>query len=136
MEIQKRNGQSLIEIVVAVGIMATVLVGVSSLITRSLSLSTFQANKNMSVNTARNQIDHYSKIRDQSPSDFFLNYGSYTGCVDVPSLVVSCQIVYQRIPPETNVEIDGVKMIVSVSWKEGDETVSTTLSQVLSKPIK
>jgi len=136
MTIKYCTGQSLIEIVVAVGIIATVLVGVSSLITKSLSLSTFQSNKSRAVNAAQNQINHYAKVRDLSPSAFFGNYNDYTTCVEVPEQIASCQITYERLPSDTSQEITGVKIHVTVSWKEGDDTLSTELSQILAKPTK
>lgn len=130
---KRRNthkGQSLIEILVATGIIAVVLVGVSDLITRSMNLSSFQANKNAAVNIAQNQLNFYRQARDQQPMDFFQDpVGRYSTCVGTIDPMYSCQIIY-------TVEGSGLKMQVNVSWTDGDKNVVTTLSQFLAKPTR
>lgn len=127
------RGQSLIEIVVAVGIIAVVLVGVSDLITRSLALSSFQTSNNNAVNIAQNQLTHYRQQRDQKPADFFLdpqtNYSSCDWYV-FDKVKYGCTITY------TAIGITGVNMKVSIAWKDGDKEIKTELSQVLARPTK
>lgn len=127
------EGQSLIEIVVAVGIIVVVLVGVSDLITRSLGLSTFQKNTNIAVNIAQNQLTYYRQQRDQNPTDFFANLPSNKTCVSNPSPTkYGCNITYDLIgSPAT-----GVSMKVKIVWNDGDKTINTELSQDLAIPTK
>ena len=125
------SGQSLIEIVVAVGIIAVVLVGVSDLITRSLGLTSFQSSKTVAVNIAQRQLTYYRQKRDEIPADFFVdtqaNYGS---CVGMDGLSnYDCSIIYSDI---TN----GLNMTVTVKWRDGDNEITTQLSQILAKPSK
>lgn len=127
------SGQSLIEIVVAVGIIAVVLVGVSDLVTRSLGLSSFQSSKTIAINIAQNQLTYYRQKRDESPTDFFVdpqtNFSTCIGNYDLGKY--NCSIVY------TNVGItNGLRMTVIVRWRDGDKEIDTELSQVLARPSK
>lgn len=136
METQQQNkGQSLVEIVVAVGIITVVLVGVSDLIIRSLGLSSYQAEKNIASNIAQNQLNYYRQIRDERPTDFFdlsVNNQSneFSTCVGVyDSAKYGCTISYLG-------DGNGVEMKVVIDWKNGDNEIKTELSQTLAKPIK
>lgn len=131
-----QTGQSLIEIVVAVGIIAVVLVGVSDLITRSLSLASFQAGKNEAVNIAQSQLNNYRQKKDENP-DLFFDSGlgnpasGFSSCTTGSSKYV-CAISYTNTNPE-NTKTD---MKVSVTWQNGSNTIVTELSQTLVKPPK
>jgi Tfp pilus assembly protein PilV len=126
------SGQSLLEIVVAVGIIALVLVGVSDLITRSLGLTSFQAKKNIAVNIAENQLTYCRQKRDLNPTDFFASpHDSCGSCVDFDSDEYECQIAYDS----TGIT-NGVNMTVSVTWQDGEKTITTQLSQLLFMPLK
>ena len=127
------KGQSLIEIVVAVGIIAVVLVGVSDLITRSLSLTSFQASKNAAVNIAQNQLTYYRQKRDLNPTDFFIDpQASYSSCnwYIFDTVKYGCMITYSTIGTI------GVNMKVKITWNDGDKTINTELAQDLAKPTK
>ena len=133
--LETKSGQSLIEIVVAVGIIVVVLVGVADLISRSLSLSSFQANKNMAINVAQNQLNYYHQKRDLEPTKFFTSPNpdsDYSICVDNPSPTkFECTIDYDS----TGIT-NGTKMTVNILWNDGNNVVNTTLSQVLANPLK
>lgn len=124
-------GQSLIEIVIAVGIIVVVLVGVSDLVTRSLGLSSFQKNMNMAVNIAQNQLTYYRQQRDLNPTDFFINpQTNFSTCVEVTDPKYECTITYSPIGTT------GVSMNVKIEWMDGDKTINTELSQDLAIPTK
>jgi|GEM_PF-2022654 len=129
------RGQSLIEIVVAVGIIAVVLVGVSDLISRSLSLASFQAGKNAATNIAQNQLNYYRQARDLEPTLFFQSpnpQAGYSTCVDNPDPVkYVCTITYDS----TGIS-NGTKMTVKVIWKDADKEITTEFSQILAKLTK
>lgn len=131
------RGQSLIEIVVAVGIIAVVLVGVSDLITRSLSLASFQASKNEAVTIAQSWLNYYRQKKDENP-DLFFDAASgnptngFSTCT-TGSPKYSCVINYSNPNPPNNTKID---MKVSVTWQNGSNSIVTELSQTLVKPPK
>lgn len=123
-------GQSLIEIVVAVGIIAVVLVGVSDLITRALSLASFQAGKNEAVNIAQNQLNYYRQKKDENP-DLFFDSGLVNFCVfGFDTTKYQCEISYTNTTPEKT------DMKVNVKWHNGSSEIETELSQTLVKPPK
>jgi len=121
----------LLEIVIAVGIIILVLVGVSDLITRSLGLSSFQAKKNIAINIAENQLTYCRQKRDLYPTDFFTNPQAVCGTCVENIVGYECQIVY-----DTNGVVDGVNMTVSVTWSDGEKSITTQLSQLLFRPTK
>lgn len=134
------SGQSLIEIVIAVGIIAVVLVGVSDLITRSLGLASFQANKNIAVNIAQNQINYYRLVKDQEPTNFFTTnvQALYGDCVgeDFDSSKFVCTILYSIESLDTDGLPSLIRMNVNIKWMDGDNEINTRLSQILAKPTK
>ncbi len=129
------DGQSLIEILIATSIIAVVLVGVSDLITRSLSLANFQASKTLATNIAENQLNYYRQAKDQSPATFFLDPNPQNGfstCVGNPDPVkYACSIIY-----DSSGVANGTNMTVTVVWNDGDKVITTQLSQTLAKPSK
>ena len=125
------RGQSLIEIVVAVGIIAVVLVGASDIITRSLNLASFQAKERVATSIAQYQINYYRQQRDLAPADFFVNpQTNDSTCVgSIDASVYTCSIKYTAI---TN----GVTMTVDVNWSDGDKKIVTELAADLAKLTK
>ncbi len=134
------SGQSLIEIVVAVGIIAVVLVGVSDLITRSLGLASFQANKNIAVNIAQNQINHYRLVKDQEPASFFTTnvQALYGDCVgeNIDPSKFECTILYNIESNDAEGLPNLIRINVNIKWIDGDNEINTRLSQLLAKPTK
>jgi Tfp pilus assembly protein PilV len=131
------HGQSLIEVVVAVGIIVIVLVGVADLISRSLSATSFQAKQKMAQNIAQNQLTSYRQERDQNQADFFIDtqskYGVCVGDFDIEKF--QCVITYLYTYDGLG-SINGVNMNVVVNWSDGDKQISTTLTQLLAKPTR
>jgi len=133
----KNTGQSLIEILVAVSIIAVVLVGVSDLISRSLSLATFQTKKNAATNTAQDQLNYFRQIKDQEPTVFFDNLTNYETCNPVyDEENYTCEIFYTNETINAEGKISGVDMTVSITWSDGDKRIDTRLSQTLARPKK
>lgn len=135
-----KNGQSLIEIVVAVGIIAVVLVGVSDLITRSLGSSSFQARKTAAVNIAQYQLNFFRQLKEREPKNFFTvnmqaNYGvcDTTG-IDFDQAKYECTV--GLVPTMSGSEVVGALMEVNIKWTEGDKEINTTLNQELAKQTK
>jgi Tfp pilus assembly protein PilV len=129
------KGQSLIEIVVAVGIIMVVLVGVSDLVVRSLGLAGYQSDRNVASNIAQKQLNYYRQARDQAPADFFNQADGnpsnrYSACIGpFDTDKYGCSIAYTYI---TN----GVEMAVNITWKDGENEIKMQLSQTLAKPTK
>jgi len=132
----RNKGQSLIEIVVAVGIIALVLVGVSDLITRSLSLASFQTKKNQAINIAQNQLNRFRQYKDQEPILFFSNPYVYSVCeAGYDTTKYTCRITYNNEVYDGG-SLVGIDMKVSIDWNDGNNKITTELSQTLAKPRK
>jgi type II secretory pathway pseudopilin PulG len=124
------KGQMLIEIVVAVGIIALVLVGVSDLMTRSSRVVSFQKQKDEAVAVAQRCLNYYRTERDRNPAEFYTKAenGSLVTC---PS-----ESYTGTITPSTDVLIDSVHITATVGWADGPNNFSVSLSQSLAKEIK
>jgi type II secretory pathway pseudopilin PulG len=128
--LHKQKGQMLIEIVVAVGIIALVLVGVSDLMTRSSRVVTFQKQKDEAVTVAQRCLNYYRTERDSNPVEFYTKAenGSLGAC---PS-----ESYTGTITPGTDVLPDSVRVTATVGWTDGPNNFSVSLSQSLAKEIK
>ncbi|HOX95890.1 MAG TPA: type II secretion system protein [Candidatus Woesebacteria bacterium] len=136
------HGQTLIEIVVAVGIISLVLVGVSDIVSRSLSMLSYQKDRSGAVNLAQKQINYYRGERDKAPITFFNNLDSFQVCqgtIDEDGKFdgkYNCVISYHDLG-------DVVDMTVTVIWNGGKKdadgqevTMKVELSQDLAKPTR
>ena len=127
----KRNlsGQMLIEIVVAVGIIALVLVGVSDLVTRSLKVLTYQKQKDEAGAILKKIQNDYRVQRDINPEGF---YSSIVSTVIDPCVADStfvCTITVDKT-------VDSVTIMAKAEWIDGGSSFSTSLVQSLERGAK
>ncbi|KKT89707.1 MAG: hypothetical protein UW88_C0001G0087 [Candidatus Collierbacteria bacterium GW2011_GWD2_45_10] len=120
----------LIEIVVAVGIIALVLLGVSDLMTRSSRVVTFQKQKDEAITIAQKLQNDYRTQRDIDPLGFYANAGNsiLEPCI---SDTYKCTITMDTVTVPNFIQVT-----IKVEWKDGGQIFSTSLSQSLSKEIK
>ena len=125
----KNKGQTLIEIVVAIGIIGLVLVGVSDLMTRSVSSVAFQKQKKEALTIITKKLNDYKVARDTNPDNF------YTTVVD--SIVDPC-VVNKPYKCLITVDktVDAVKISITAQWQDGGRPYETSLSQSLSRTVK
>ena len=71
------SGQMLIEVVIAIGIIALVLVGVSDLMTRSLRVVTFQKQRDEANAYLQKMQNDLKAQRDADPEGFFLRHAFF-----------------------------------------------------------
>ncbi len=116
----------LIEIVIAVGILAMVLIGVSDLMTRTQRVSTFQAKRDEANSVAKKILNDYRLQRDTDPETFAATVTGIDRDTCVDGLDYSCTATV------TNVNGD-VDINVVVSWVEGENTFSISTSQKLNE---
>lgn len=120
------SGQMLIEIVVAIGVIALVLIGVSDLMIRSAKVATFQKQKNEAVTIIDAILNSYRSRRDTDPQDF---YNTVTGEVLDPCVANKpyvCTITIDKTA-------DAVLVTIKAEWDDGGQTYSVTLSQSLTR---
>ena len=127
----------LIEIVVAVGIIALVLVGVSDLLTRSSRTVTFQKDKDAAISYAQKMLNDYRVSRDEDPLGFF---DTVTGLAEEDCAIGSpykCSAVVSVAADYSSAQITAtVKWDVVVSPNGETQFLSVSLSETLVKPTK
>ncbi len=119
----------LIEIVVAIGIIALVLIGVSDLMIRSAKVASFQKQKNEAVSIIETILNDYRTLRDSDPQDF---YNTVTSTILDPCVVDKpyvCTITIDKTA-------DAVLVTIKAEWLDGGQTYSVTLSQSLIRNKK
>lgn len=123
------NGQMLIEVVVALGIIGLVLVGVSDLMTRSVGVVNFQRQKSEALSIINKRLTDYKRDRDTDSESFYASAGD--------SVIDPCEAgkSYKCIVTMTKTA-DSVNILITAEWLNGGKTYSTSLSQSLTRDIR
>lgn len=119
----------LIEIVIAVGVLALVLVGVADLMTRSAKVATFQKQRDEATNITQTMINSYRNQRDTDPIGFYNTVSSTVldPCVEAKPYV--CTVTVTKA-------IDEVMISIKTAWDDGGQTYDISLSITLARTIK
>lgn len=123
------SGQMLIEVVVAVGIIALVLVGVSDLMTRSLRLITYQKQRDEAMMILQKIQNDYKAQRDSDPDTFYQNAVNTTIDPCVAGKPYKCTVMMDKLP-------DSVIIDAKAEWSDGGNVISTSLRQILVREVK
>lgn len=119
----------LIEIVVAIGVIALVLIGTSDLLIRSSRVVTFQKQKDEAFSIIEGILNDYRVQRDTDPEGF---YTTVTGTVIDPCVAGKpyvCTITVDKTPDATLISI-------RADWSEGESDYNVSLSQSLARTIR
>ncbi len=121
---RKSKGQMLIEVVIALGVLSLVLIGVSDLMTRSQRVGSFQAKRDEALSVARSLLNGYRIERDNDPVAFEAAVVGINRDICVDGKDYSCKV---EVTKSTGL----VDLLVTVSWPDGDSTLSINLHQSL-----
>jgi len=123
----KPSGQMLIEVVIAVAVIALVLVGVSGLMTKSLRVISFQKEKDQAASLLQKIQNDYRRERDLDADGFFASIGE--------SESVDCGPIY-ACTVDFDVTVDSVLVTVTATWEDGEDELSVSSEQLLQKNIR
>lgn len=126
---KSNSGQMLIEIVVAIGVIALVLIGVSDLMVRSAKVVTFQKQKDVAVALIGGLLNDYRMQRDSNPELFYTTVTSTVLDPCKADTAYVCTVIIDRSP-------DAIILTITADWSDGGETYSTSLSQSLTRTVK
>ena len=140
---KKQNfGQSLIEVVVAVGVMALLLTAVLALISLSVKNSRLSKDRTQAVGLAQQGVELMRTYRDFSWSTLLAkanntNYNLPGGWTVATGLSTICPVAnniynYYLRCVVLSTQPEGVAVQVTVSWVEGSQTYRTVQSTNLS----
>lgn len=139
--IHYQSGQTLVEVIVAIGVVVLLVMGL--IVSTSVSLKASQYGKMRSLGTqyANEAIEVARNLRDSGWSTFLVDYGGFSWCLNKAgewskmvgaSCMPNIDSIYARVvtftwnDPRMNVD-------VSVSWVDGAKTYSATLSTYLTQ---
>jgi len=129
-------GQSLVEVVIAVGAMSVLLVALLSLMSLSLRNSRLAKDRARAVASASQGVELMRAYRDSNWNEFLIkanttNYSLPVGWVVGVDLIAICGAADERCVQLSQVG-DQVEVKVSVAWTEGSQTFSTNQVTQLS----
>jgi len=124
-----QTGQSLIEVLVAVGIVLFALVGAVAATTYSIRTSRVTTNQVEAGRYASQVIEQIQRSKSIDSEGFFTdrdcgNFGPF-GDSDEYEVTVSC--IFDSLA------VDEAEVGVTVTWQEGNSSLSVTLDTVVSK---
>ena len=137
-----QKGQSLFEVVLALGVITLITVGMVILATNSIKNATFSKNKNIATKYAQEAIEWLRSVRDTNPSLFIANSITASYCLDTLSWANtgSCGsseylggTIYLRQVNFSSSVVSGKNLVeaeVVVSWSDpsGSHSVKSTTS--------
>jgi len=121
------KAQMLIEVVIAVGVLALVLIGVSDLMTRSQRLTGFQAKRDEALSVGRSLLNEYRIQKENDPDGFESQVVGVNREQCVAGKDYSCRV-------EVTKKVGAVDFYVTVSWPDGNNTLSVNLNQTFTTP--
>lgn len=138
-----KSGQSLIEVIVAVGMMALLLVAILALVALAVKNSRLAKTKNQAVALAQEGVELMRTYRDYSWNSLSLslntNYDLPDNWTVEPGLSGTCPTnfpinsIFRRCVILTSPGLNIVKAVVTVFWQEGAKINQTVQTTELSK---
>lgn len=128
-QLKNFSGQMLIEVVVAIGIIALVLVGVSDLMTKSLSVITYQRQRDEALNILQKIQNGYKAMRDTDAEAFFNTVANTIIDPCEAGKNYKCTVLVDK-------QLNSVLITVTAEWSDGGKTYNLSLSQSLFKTAK
>ncbi len=129
-----QKGQTLIELMAAVAILAVAVVGLLSVLTVSLKTGRVSQDRGTATSLAEAELERVRNVRNSDPVSFFSPASSLVTepCgLDVPS-GFGCEVTYEYeggSPPIYN----EVKVSVNVNWSEAGNDERVMVSSNLTK---
>ncbi len=132
----KRRGQILAEVVIAIGLLALILVGMSELISRSTVSTRLSKQKDEGARLVEARLSYFRQERDRDAANFFnslaLETEGFVDCVSDPwvSTTFACAEKFTNLADSSGVLIE-----VRASWANRDANdTNVTLSTIISRP--
>ncbi len=121
----KVSGQSLIEVLAALGVVVLVILALIIATTLSIRNATFAKNQSMATNYAQEGMELLRSCRDQDPESF------WSQSCSLPSLE---ETFFERVVVWNElVEDEKMEVTVTVTWKDVRGTHKSELSTYLTK---
>jgi len=137
----KVKGQSIFEVVIAIGVIGIIISGVVALATTSIRNSTFTRNKSLAARYAQEAVEWMRGERDAGWVTFHTYAGTATYCLDtlawgntgacsstetISGTILSREITFSGVLPTQ------VNAAVRVSWTDSQGVHQVTTSTVLT----
>lgn len=141
------NGQSLVEVVVSMGIISMILVGLVSAITYSLANTQFARNKALATKYSQEAIEWYRSERDTLGWAAFKSYAPTATCTiknnyclntfgwspgTCIGVIIDDYYIFKRNSYLQTESPDRIKVSVTTQWTQGRRTPTVVLSTYLT----
>jgi len=124
---KKNQGQSLIEMVVAIGVVMIIIVALVAVATISVRNANFSRNQSLATKYAQEGIEEARRLRDEEGNNFFIDNPSGCNITDTPA---------EGFSRQRTCSFDGDKTMtvtVVVSWTDAKGTHKSELTTRLTK---
>lgn len=120
------EGQTLVEMVIAIGLVALVLVGLVAGTTASLKSARLSKERNQATEYAQAEIENARRVRDTEPETFFSTTGVTgpvtTGTAPVYSVTTTKTLIGNQM-----------EVLVEVTWNDAGNDYNVTQTTYLTK---
>jgi hypothetical protein len=137
---KRQKGQMLAEVVIAIGLLALILVGMSELITRSTVSIRLNKEKDEASRAVEARLSYLRQERDRDPIAFFatqvhdLDSGNFADCTGSTIWPVSAQYTFACTERYSSTTA-GVLVEVMASWTyKTTNDLNVTLATIISQP--
>lgn len=133
------SGQTLLELIVTIGVVAIIVTGLVVAVTSSLRFGQSSRLRSQSVQYAQEGIELVRKIRDTQPWDTLMTYAGKSWCLDSSGTWTadtgSCPLIdgafTRRVSLTWNDPL--MNVVSSVQWTEGSSQQSMELQTYLTQ---
>ncbi len=130
---KKESGQSLVEILAALGVVILVILALVVIATASIRNATFAKNQSLANKYAQEAIERARELRDRNTDKFFdTSSAAYADCIAPPPIVspflLTRTCTLEGVPGNEKMTVE-----VVVSWTDGKGEHQSKLTTYLTK---
>lgn len=120
----REKGQTLVEVVVALGVAILVITALVAATTTAVRNAQFAKNQSLATKYAQEGMEKARTLRDQNPTSFWNKSGSESEAIGIFTRVTT----YNELENDKKMEVK-----VTVSWTEGSRTHKSEQVSYLTK---
>ncbi len=133
MPVPKKNGQSLIEVIVAMAVAILIVGGLLSAVIVAVRNSQFAKSQVLATKYAEEGMENTRQQRDTNWDTFWTKKGTTEGPAIISGTTFSRSIKYEDVSGGAG---DKMKVTVTVSWTDTIGTHKSELVSYFTKPLK
>lgn len=123
---KKNQGQSLVEVIAATGIVLLIITGIITATNRSVKNSDFSKSQALATKYAQEGIENARSLRDQDPTAFWSKTGTENETINNGNFSFTRKITYSKITD------DKMRVTAVVQWQDASGNHQTNQELILT----